>query len=117
MSSSLSPIFYLFIIPAGVLYQKVQHLISEDETLEGNHPPIMKYHCPGPKHPKYGIPTEHWQTITHRVMENNEPLRAVAQEYGVSHETTRRIILHFQQQREQQEGYLYSYCSNDIGAQ
>jgi ribosomal protein S17 len=30
--------------------------------------------------------------IMHCVVENNEPLRAVAQEYGVSHETIRRII-------------------------
>jgi hypothetical protein len=41
--------------------------------------------------------------VIHRVVENNEPLRAVAQEYGVSHETIRRIMLHVQKQRGQQE--------------
>ena len=30
--------------------------------------------------------------IMHRVVDNNEPLRTVAQEYGVSHETIRRLI-------------------------
>ena len=37
--------------------------------------------------------------IIHRVVENNESLRAVAQEYGVSPETIRRLILHVQKPR------------------
>ena len=37
--------------------------------------------------------------IVHRVVENNEPLRKVADEYGVSHETIRRIIGHVLKQR------------------
>ena len=41
--------------------------------------------------------------VLHRVVENNEPLRTVAQEYGVSHETIRRLILHTQKTRGQQE--------------
>ena len=103
MSSSLSPIFYLFLIPSGVLYQKVQRLLVENETPEGSHPPIMKHRRPGPKHPTYGIPTSEWPTVVHRVMEQKEPLRTVAAAYGVSHETIRRILLDVQQQRGQQE--------------
>ncbi len=41
--------------------------------------------------------------IIHRVVENNEPLRTVAQEYGVSHETIRRVMLHVHKQRVQKE--------------
>ena len=41
--------------------------------------------------------------IIHRVVENNEPLRQVANEYGVSHETIRRLILNAHQERGQQE--------------
>src|SRR6516164_3719555 len=37
-SKSLSPIFYLFLIPAGVLYQKVQHLLAEDEATRRSPP-------------------------------------------------------------------------------
>ncbi len=99
MSSSLSPIFYLFLIPSGVLYQKVQHLIAEDETPEGSHPPeVIKHRRPEPKHPKHGIPTSEWSTVMQRVVVQKEPLRTVAAAYGVSHETTRRIILAVKEQ-------------------
>jgi hypothetical protein len=104
VSSSLSPIFYLFLIPSGILYQKVLHLLAEDETTEGSHPPVViKHRRPGPKHPKFGIPAELWSTVVHRVLEQKEPLRAVAAAYGVSHETIRRILLHTHQQRGQKE--------------
>jgi hypothetical protein len=46
---------------------------------------------------------EHWPTIMHRVVENKESLRVVAQECGVSHETIRRIMLHVRKQPGQQE--------------
>jgi hypothetical protein len=39
----------------------------------------------------------------HRVVENNEPLHKLADEYGVSHETIRRIMIHAQKQCGQQE--------------
>jgi len=52
---------------------------------------------------KYDVPTEHWPMVIHRVVENDEPLRKVADEYGLSHETIRRLILHAHQQRGQQE--------------
>ena len=78
-------------------------MLAHDEAHDANPPPIVGKRRPGPKHPKYGIPTEHWPMIIHRVVENNEPLRTVAQEYGVSHETIRRFLLHTHQQRGQQE--------------
>ena len=104
MSAPLSPIFYLFLAPAGRLYQKVQHLLSEDETAAGSTPPVViKHRRPGPKHPAYGIPASHSSTVVQRVAEKKEPLRTVAAAYGVSHETIRRIMLHVQKQRGQQE--------------
>ena len=104
MSSSLSPILYLFLIPTGVLYQKVQYLLVEDEkTPEGSHPPIMKHRRPGPKYSTYGIPTSEWPTVVQRVVEQKEPLRTIAAAYGVSHETIRRILLHVPKQRGQQD--------------
>ena len=103
MSAPLSPIFYLFLIPSGVLYQKVQHLLAEDESIGESHPPLLKHRRLGPKHPNNGIPSEQWPTVIHRVVEQKEPLRTVAAAYGVSHETIRRILLHTHQQRGQQE--------------
>ena len=104
MSSSLSPILYLFLIPSGILYQRVQHLLAEDETPEGSHPPVViKHRRPGPKHPKFGIPAELWSTVVQRVVEQKEPLRTVAAAYGVSHETIRRLLFRVQRQRGQQE--------------
>ena len=103
MSNSLSPIFYLFLIPSGVLYQKVLHLLSEDKLIQRSKPPLLKRRRPGPKHPNYGIPAELWPTVVQRVMEQKESLRTVAAVYGVSHETIRRIMLHVQKQGGQQE--------------
>ena len=103
MSSSLSPIFYLFLTPSGILYLKVQHLLAEDELVQRSNPPLLKHRRPGPKHPNYGIPAELWPTVVHRVVEQKEPLRTVAAAYGVSHETIRRIMLHVQKQCGQQE--------------
>jgi hypothetical protein len=103
VSSSPSPIFYLFLIPYGILYQKVQHLLAEDESTGQSNPPLIKHRRPGPKHPNYGIPAELWPTVVHRVVDQKEPLRTVAAAYGVSHETIRRILLQVQKQRGQQE--------------
>jgi len=41
--------------------------------------------------------------VVQRVVEQKEPLRRVAAAYGVSHETIRRILLHVQKRRGQQE--------------
>jgi len=85
------------------LYLKVQQLLALDETQDASPPPTVGKRRPGPKHPAYGIPTEHWPTVVHRVVEQKEPLRTVAAAYGVSHETIRRIMLHVQKQGGQQE--------------
>src|SRR5260370_41844066 len=82
VSATLSPILYLFLAPAGKLYLKVQDLLAHGETHDASPPPIVGKRRPGPKHPKYGVPTEHWPMIIHRVVENNEPLRTIAQDYG-----------------------------------
>ena len=96
MSNALSPILYLFLAPSGKLYLKVQDVLAHDEAHDASPPPIVGKRRPGPKHPNYGIPAEHWQTVVHRVVEQKEPLRTVAAAYGVSHETIRRIMLHVQ---------------------
>jgi hypothetical protein len=103
VSSTLSPIFYLFLAPSGKLYLKVHHLLAGDELFQGSNPPLLKHRRPGSKHPNYCIPAPVWPTIVHRVVEQQESLRAVAADYGVSHETIRRIMLHVQNQRGQQE--------------
>ena len=81
----------------------MQRLLGENETPEGSPSPVMKHRRPGTKHPTYGIPTSEWQTVVHRVVELKEPLRTIATAYGVSHETIRRILLHVQKRRGQQE--------------
>jgi len=103
VSSALSPIFYLFLAPSGKLYLKVQYLLVEDKLVQRNNPPLLKHRRPGPKHPNYGIPTELWPSIVHRVVEQKDPLRTVAAAYDVSHETIRRIMRHVKNQRGQQE--------------
>ena len=96
VSSPLSPIFSLFLVPSGKLSLKVQRLLAHDETPDASPPAMGGKRRPGPKHPNYALPAEHWPMVLHRVVENNEPFRTVAQEYGVSHETIRRLILHAQ---------------------
>jgi hypothetical protein len=103
VSATLSPIFYLFLAPSGTLYLKVQDLLAHDEAHDVSPPPMVSKRRPGPKHPTYGIPAEHWPLIMHRVVEQKEPLRTVAAAYGVSHETIRRILLHVQKQCGQPE--------------
>jgi Zn-dependent peptidase ImmA (M78 family) len=41
--------------------------------------------------------------VVQRVVEQKEPLRTVAAAYGVSYETIRRLLLHIQKPRGQQE--------------
>ncbi|GAC1394128.1 MAG: hypothetical protein NVS4B11_23240 [Ktedonobacteraceae bacterium] len=42
--------------------------------------------------PKHGVPSAEWPNVMRRVIENKEPLRTVAEAYGVSHETIRRTV-------------------------
>jgi DNA-directed RNA polymerase subunit N (RpoN/RPB10) len=80
--------------PSSLLYQQFQQLLQRDQTRTSDAPvpPLTKRH-PGPVKPCYGIPSEEWPTVLRRVIENQEPLRHVADDYGVSHETVRRIFL------------------------
>jgi hypothetical protein len=103
VSNALPPILYLFLAPSGKLYLKGQHLLAQDKLVQRSNPPFLKHRRPGPKQPNYGILAEFWPTIVHRVLEQKEPLRTVAADYGVSHETILRIVLHVQNQRKQQE--------------
>ena len=102
-SAPLSPIFSLFLTPSGALYLKVQHLLAVDEIFQRSHPPLIKHRRHGPNHPKYGIPTELWQAVVHRVVEQKEPLHIVAVAYRVSHKTIRRIRHHVKKQRRQED--------------
>jgi len=78
-------------------------VLAHDETHDASPPPIVGKRRSGPNHPNYGIPAEHWPMVVHRVLEQKESLRTGAAAYGVSHETIRRIMLHVQKQRGQQE--------------
>jgi len=83
----------------------VQYLLAADETAQRSNPPHIKHRRPGPKHPNYGIPAEHWPMVMHRVVEQKEPLRTVAAAYGVSHETIRRLIRAAAKEHLQQEAH------------
>jgi hypothetical protein len=85
------------------VYQRVQHLLAEDESAVQSHSPLLKHRRPGPKHPYYGIPTSEWPAVVHRAVEQKKSLRTVAATYVVSHETILRIMFHVQKQRGQQE--------------
>jgi len=103
VSAPLSPIFSLFLAPSGTLYLKVQDVLAHDEADDVSPPPMVSKRRPGPKHPTYGLPTEHWPMIIHRVVDQKEPLRTVAAAYGVSHERIRRLIRAATKEHVQQE--------------
>jgi hypothetical protein len=72
-----------------MLYQKLQLILSQDVQT----PLVIEtQRRPGPKEIPYGIPADQWPTVLHRVLEKKEPLRKVANDYGVSHETIRRTV-------------------------
>src|SRR5216683_2947532 len=87
-TTTLSPIYYLFLAPTGKLNQKLQLLLAEDAKVQiSSSPVIEKQRRPGPKNITYGIPSSEWPIVLQRVLKNKEPLRKVADNYGVSHET------------------------------
>jgi hypothetical protein len=47
---------------------------------------------PGPDTLQWKIPVSEWPNVVRRVVENREPLRKVADDYGVSYETVRRVV-------------------------
>jgi hypothetical protein len=78
-SASLSPVLIHFIAPQGKLYQRLLTL----EQIFGSIPPLLTtQERPGPKQPKQGIPSHEWPNVLRRVLENQEPLRQVAADYG-----------------------------------
>jgi len=97
-SVTLSPTLTLFLKPHGKLYLKLRHVLSQLQIdIDGPLPPPTKRR-PGPAKPKHGIPSIEWPTVLHRITENQEPLRKVANDYGVSHETIRRTVHKAQKQ-------------------
>src|SRR5947209_1251924 len=97
---SLSPILYLFQIPTSTFYQKLQQVLSEVVTL----PPVERQGRLGPKDIPYGIPEDQWPVVLQRVLENHISYRKVAADYGVSHETIRRLI---RPKLDQDLGYVF----------
>src|SRR5205085_7828527 len=88
-SNALSPVMIHFVAPYGKLLQRLLAL----EQLLGSLPPLLtSQQYAGPREPHYGIPLEEWPNVVRRVIEHHESLRQVAADYGVSHETIRRIL-------------------------
>ena len=78
-----------FVAPRGKLLQRLLTL----EQLLGILPPLLtSQRYAGPREPNSGIPLEEWPNVVRRVIEHYESLRQVAAEYGVSHETVRRLL-------------------------
>ena len=89
MSGSLSPVPIHFVAPYGKLFQR---LLALEQLLGGLPPLLTSQQYSGTHEPHYGIPPEEWPNVVRRVIENHESLRQVAAEYGVSHETVRRLL-------------------------
>ena len=88
-TTTLSPILYLFQLPTSTLYRKLQIVLSQDVQT----PLVIEtQRRPGPKDIPYGIPEDQWTTVLKRVLENHESYRKVANDYGVSRETIRRLV-------------------------
>ena len=78
-----------FVAPHGKLLQRLLAL----EQLLGSLPPLLtSQQFSGPREPQHSIPPEEWPNVVRRIIEHHESLRQVATEYGVSHETIRRIL-------------------------
>ncbi len=86
-TTTLSPILYLFQIPSSTLSRKLQQVLSEVVVT----PVVELQRRPGPKDIPYGIPEDQWPDVLARV-ENHESYRQVANDYGVSRETIRRLV-------------------------
>ncbi len=99
-TATLSPVLIHFYTPSSLLYQRLQQLLQQNQTSERLPmlSPITNRH-PGPAKPRYGIPSEEWLMVLRRAVENQEPLWKVADDYGVSHETIRRIVRAASKQR------------------
>ncbi len=83
----------LFREPNGKLYLKLQQVLTHLHLRSDTPLPPVTKRRHGLAKPKHGIPPAEWPTVLRRVLDNQEPLRKVADEYGVSYETVRRTIL------------------------
>ena len=83
----------LYLAPSGKLYLKLQEYLAQEKTATNiiSLPATTSRHS-GQKKLQRGIPSIEWLTIVHRIVDNQEPLRKVADDYGVSHETIRRTV-------------------------
>src|SRR2546430_17250298 len=93
----------IYEVASTPLSQKLKHLLAED----GTQPPLVEQRRPQPKTPKHGIPSSQWPHVFRRVMEKHEPLRTVADEYGVSYETGRRESIVAPPEHGQKKANLY----------
>ena len=82
-----------FLSPASYLSQKLQQAFAQFQANGNTLLPVGTGRRPGPAKPKHGIPPTEWPTVQRRVLENQESLRRVASDYGVSYETVRRVLL------------------------
>ncbi len=72
---------------------RLQEYLAQEKTATNIIPlPLATPRHPGTKKPRQSIPRAEWPTVLRRVHENQEPLRKVAGDYGVSHETVRRVV-------------------------
>ena len=78
-----------FVAPHGKLYQRLHTL---EQVLGGIPPIVATERPPGSRASHHGIPPEEWPNVVHRVREHYDSLRQVAADYGVSHETVRRLL-------------------------
>ncbi len=63
-----------------------------EEALENPVVVSLSQRRPGPDAPQRKIPVSEWPNVVRRVVENQEPLCKVADDYGVSYETIRRTV-------------------------
>ena len=85
-----------FVAPHGKLYHRLLAL----EHILGSIPPLpTTQKHPGLREPQHAIPPEEWSNVVRRVREQHESLRQVAAQYGVSHETVRRLLRGYGKER------------------
>ncbi len=68
-------------------------VLAHEQTLDSIPEDTITKRHPEPLAPRHALAPEEWPNVLRRVLEDREPLRQIADEYGVSHETIRRVIL------------------------
>lgn len=92
----LIPLDVLCAHPDGILvyHEKSNDIVSDnpfDAALSNPHMLPLPQRCPGPDNPQWKIPPSEWPTVLRRI-DQGEPLRQVARDYGVSYEAVRRVV-------------------------